>query len=146
MEPDETRDRPLLLGELVDEIVSLVKPLRTRGSPLVHRAVVAIALRELLLSRGPFPPETVVDLSAIARGLHADLASLGQALSRLRARPRSSPLSQVAVLRLFGGLGEHEIAVVLSLPPEVVERQWRFSRAFLRRELERSDKSQEDEG
>jgi DNA-directed RNA polymerase specialized sigma24 family protein len=40
-------------------------------------------------------------------------------------------------LRYFGGLNNREIGDVLGVSEATVEREWRFARAWLYRELER---------
>lgn len=44
---------------------------------------------------------------------------------------------QVVELRYFGGLNNREIGDVLGVSEATVEREWRFARAWLYRELER---------
>jgi DNA-directed RNA polymerase specialized sigma24 family protein len=39
------------------------------------------------------------------------------------------------MLRFFTGLPMAEIARVLGLPPKRIEREWRFARAWLQREM-----------
>jgi len=45
-------------------------------------------------------------------------------------------LRQVVELRFFGGLGQEEIAEMLSVTTRTVERDWLKARLFLLRELE----------
>jgi RNA polymerase sigma factor (TIGR02999 family) len=62
-----------------------------------------------------------------------DLVALDEALTRLEADyPRRS---QVVELRYFGGLVNEQIAEVLKISPATVERDWRYARAWLHREL-----------
>ena len=44
--------------------------------------------------------------------------------------------SEVVELRFFGGLSVAETAAVLAISPEIVMRDWKLARAWLRRELE----------
>lgn len=63
----------------------------------------------------------------------ADLLALDEALSRLSALdPRRS---RIAELRYFGGLSVEETADALSVSVATVVRDWRLTRAWLRREL-----------
>ena len=65
------------------------------------------------------------------RGL--DLLALDQALERLAA---SAPrIAQVVTLRYFGGLSIEECARVVGVSTATVERDWKFARAWLQREL-----------
>ncbi len=43
--------------------------------------------------------------------------------------------SKVVELRFFAGLGVEETADVLGVSPRTVKRNWRFAKAWLRREL-----------
>jgi RNA polymerase sigma factor (TIGR02999 family) len=62
-----------------------------------------------------------------------DLVALDEALERLAAvDPRKG---QVVELRFFGGLSVHETADTLKMSPETVMRDWKFAKAWLRREL-----------
>jgi RNA polymerase sigma factor (TIGR02999 family) len=62
-----------------------------------------------------------------------DLVALDDALNGLaETSPRHS---QVVELRFFGGLTLEETAEVLGVSRATVEREWRFARAWLRRQL-----------
>ncbi len=62
-----------------------------------------------------------------------DLVAVDEALRRLE---RFDPeLAAIVDLRFFGGLGEEEIAAVLSVSARTVRRGWRAARLFLAREL-----------
>ena len=63
-----------------------------------------------------------------------DLVAIDAALSRLRdvaERP-----ARIVELRFFGGLPVDAAAEVLGVSPSTVDREWRFARAWLARELE----------
>ncbi len=70
----------------------------------------------------------------LASGLAAgrpdfDLLALAEALERLEAlEPRKS---RVVELKYFGGLTTAEIGTLLEISPATVEREWKFSRAWL---------------
>jgi RNA polymerase sigma factor (TIGR02999 family) len=79
---------------------------------------------------------TLDEAGARAAERPADLLALDEALSRLEADyPRRS---QVVELRYFGGLVNEEIAEVLKVSPATVERDWRYARAWLYQELDRT--------
>lgn len=64
----------------------------------------------------------------------ARLLALDEALTRLAAHdPRKA---RVVELRFFSGLAVEETAVVLSVSPETVMRDWKMAKAWLHRELE----------
>ena len=62
-----------------------------------------------------------------------DLLALDEALRNLAAL--DSNYGQVVELRYFGGLTIAETAEVLGISDTTVERDWRFARAWLKREL-----------
>jgi RNA polymerase sigma-70 factor, ECF subfamily len=62
-----------------------------------------------------------------------DLAALDEALRRLAHRyPQKS---RVVELRFFGGLSIQETAHILEVSDSTVERDWKFARAWLAREI-----------
>jgi RNA polymerase sigma-70 factor (ECF subfamily) len=63
----------------------------------------------------------------------AGLLDLDQALNRLGER--SPERARIVEMRFFGGLTVEEIAGVLSTSVSTVNREWRYSRAWLYREL-----------
>jgi RNA polymerase sigma factor (TIGR02999 family) len=64
---------------------------------------------------------------------------LDEALTRLAAaRPQAAELVR---LRFFAGLTLEEIAPLLALSPRTCRRLWAFARAWLRRDMERSQES-----
>lgn len=63
-----------------------------------------------------------------------DILMLDEALERLAALDAAK--ARVVELRFFGGLGVDETAEVLGTSTSTVERDWRFARAWLHRELE----------
>jgi len=63
----------------------------------------------------------------------ADLVALDDALEDL-ARIDSRK-SQVVELRFFGGLSVEETAQALDISPETVQRDWRFAKVWLLREI-----------
>jgi len=66
-----------------------------------------------------------------------EVIALDDALNALaKLHPRQS---QVVELRFFGGLSVEETAEAINVSPETVHRDWRAARAWLYRELERTD-------
>ncbi len=71
-----------------------------------------------------------------------DVLALDEALKKLEAEdPRKG---QVVALRFFAGLTNEEIAAALGVSLPTVERDWRFARAWLQREMGESE--QEGDG
>ena len=65
-----------------------------------------------------------------------DVLALHEALERLAALDPEQ--ARLVELRYFSGLTIEETAEALGVSPATVKREWRFARAWLRRELERS--------
>lgn len=64
---------------------------------------------------------------------HDDMVGLDEALSRLEQEdPRKA---EVVMLKYFAGLEHGQIAQVLGVSVPTVERDWRFARAWLKKEL-----------
>jgi RNA polymerase sigma factor (TIGR02999 family) len=108
-------------------------------------AVSAQAMRRILIdyARQKFSEKRGGDLRRIALDDFArvpgdrsrELIALDQALSALAGlHPRRA---RVVELRYFGGMNNDEAAAVLGVSPATVERDWRFAKAWLFRELER---------
>jgi RNA polymerase sigma factor (sigma-70 family) len=71
----------------------------------------------------------------VERGADVNLIALDlalQGLSKINHRQ-----SQVVELRYFGGLSVEETAEVLKVSADTVMRDWRFAKAWLKRELVR---------
>jgi len=63
-----------------------------------------------------------------------DLLALDEALKDLE---KKHPIkAQIVMLRFFTGLSMPEVAEVLDLPLTRIEREWRFTRSWLQREVE----------
>ena len=82
---------------------------------------------------------TVNDLDALpqAAAEEVDLVVLDDALSRLAALDARQ--GQIVELRFFGGLSVEETAAVIGVSERTVKREWQMSRAWLRREMSRTD-------
>ena len=62
-----------------------------------------------------------------------DLLALSEALERLQGEaPRKH---QIVLLRFFAGLSEKEVAELLDVSERTVQREWRYIRARLHKEL-----------
>ena len=67
----------------------------------------------------------------------AEVLAIDEAVSKLeQIDPRKA---EVVLLRYFTGLTVAETAEVLGVSPRTVDNEWRFARAWLRRELARGD-------
>jgi len=104
------------------------------SSRLMRRILVDYARSRKYQKRGSGARTVALDdviLSSPERG--ADLIALDDALEDLgRVDNRKS---QVVELRFFGGLTIEETAEALNISPETVQRDWRFAKVWLLREI-----------
>jgi RNA polymerase sigma factor (TIGR02999 family) len=143
--PDHTLESAALVNE------SYLRLVRQEAPPWQNRAhffgVAAQLMRHILVDharnrltakRGAGAPLLVLDPElAPAQKPGIDLVALDDALSKLAALdPQQGRLIE---LRFFGGLSIEEAAVVLSVSPATVKREWATARAWLRRELKRNE-------
>ena len=77
------------------------------------------------------------DVQELADSKEFDLVALSDALSGLATF--DSRMSQVVELKFFGGLTVNETADVLNVSPETVMRDWKTAKAWLLREIKRSE-------
>ncbi len=110
-------------------------------------AAAAEAMRRILVEKarhkgrirhgGGFRRVDLLDAEAPAPTDEEQVLLLDEALARLAAaRPQAAELVK---LRFFAGLTLEEIAPILALSPRTARRLWTFARAWLRRDMERSD-------
>lgn len=66
-----------------------------------------------------------------------DILALDEALKKLEA---SDPIKgRILTLRFFGGMTMEEISKELGISKSTVERQWRYTRAWLYKEIDQAD-------
>ena len=101
---------------------------------LMRRILVDHARSRNYQKRGGALRRVSLDEALVVSGERGtDLVALDDALAELAAvDPRKS---QVVELRFFGGLSIEEAAEALQVSGETILRDWRFARAWLRREL-----------
>lgn len=104
---------------------------------MMHRVLTDYA-RQRSAQRRP-PPSAKVSLTGVAgdfgAGPDVEALAVHQVLEQLAALDARQ--AEIVQLRFFGGLTNEEIAHVLELSVATVERDWRFARAWMRRELAR---------
>jgi RNA polymerase sigma factor (TIGR02999 family) len=83
---------------------------------------------------GAWQRVTLEDALHLRREPDADLVALDDALRDLETL--NARAVRVVELRHFGGLNNEAIAEVLGISPTTVERDWRFAKAWLYREIE----------
>jgi RNA polymerase sigma-70 factor, ECF subfamily len=143
----ERRDAALQTTELINEAyLKLVDCSRVRwqdrahffaiSAQLMRRTLVDLARSRRYAKRGGeairVTFDEALDVSAVQT---PDWIALDDALKALEAVEARK--SQVVELRFFGGLSVEETAEVLQVSPDTVHRDWRFAKAWLRRELAR---------
>jgi RNA polymerase sigma factor (TIGR02999 family) len=141
----ERRDPALQTTELVNEAyLKLADCSRVRfqdrahffaiSAQLMRRTLVDLARSRRYAKRGGEAIRVTFDEVVEARAVQpTDWVALDDALKALEAvEPRKG---RVVELRFFGGLSVEETAEVLQVSPDTVHRDWRFAKAWLRREL-----------
>ena len=89
--------------------------------------------RRALKRRGDASALDLNEALAAAKQPDSDLVAIDDALTALAAIDRRK--GQVVELRFFGGLSVQETAEILKISPETVQRDWKFAKSWLRREL-----------
>ena len=100
----------------------------------MRRILVENARRKQSRKHGGDQRRADLDLDAlVAPGPEMDLLALDAALDRLAQRdPQKARLVE---LRYFAGLTGDQAAAFLGISPSTADRQWTYTRAWLRREL-----------
>ena len=142
--PDHTLNATALAHEAYLKLVD--QKLVTWQNRAHFFALAAQAMRRILVNyanqrraekRGGGQPMVTFDEQAIKRETRAeDLLALDEALERLAKLNKRQ--SKIVEYRFFGGLSQPEIAEVLGISEITVRRDWRFSRAWLSREIKQS--------
>jgi len=76
---------------------------------------------------------TLAENAAVSSGRAAEIVALDDALNQLAALDERKV--RVVEMKFFGGLKVKEIAGVLNISPETVQRDWSFAQSWLLREL-----------
>ncbi len=143
--PGHTLQATALINEAY---IRLVDQTRVRWQNRAHfLAIAAQTMRRILIDharshqyakRGSGASKISLDEApALSAQQASDLVELNEALTRLAAiDPRKS---RVVELRFFGGLTTEEAAEVLQTSPATVLRDWSMAKAWLYREMSRSN-------
>jgi RNA polymerase sigma factor (TIGR02999 family) len=145
----ERKDHTLQPTALVNEVyLKVVGQTRVDWQGRAHfLATAAHAMRQILVDharrhraakRGGMRHRIALDENlAVEFHRNLDLLPLEDALTKLtKLDPRQAKMVE---LRFFGGLNVAEVAEVTGIPKRSVEREWTMVRAWLRRELGKSD-------
>jgi RNA polymerase sigma factor (TIGR02999 family) len=104
------------------------------ASRVMRRVLVDAARARHAAKRGGTSPRVTFDESlGVVAEQGVELAAIDDALAALEEV--SERKARVVELRFFGGLTVEETAAVLKVSADTVERDWRFARAWLKREL-----------
>ena len=144
--PGQTLQATALVHEAYQRLVD-VKQAQHWNSRGHFFAAAAEAMRRILVERarhkgriqhgGGLRRVDLLDADAVAPTEDEQVLLLDEALTRLAAaRPQAAELVK---LRFFAGLTLEEIAPLLALSPRSTRRLWVFARAWLRRDIERSN-------
>ncbi|MBD3869724.1 MAG: RNA polymerase subunit sigma, partial [Acidobacteria bacterium] len=101
----------------------------------IRRVLVDHARHRLRLKRGAGAPKLPLEFAENLSSPEptTDLVALDDALSRLKEQDELK--CKIVEMRFFGGLNNKEIAEVIGTSSRTVERHWRYSKAWLFREL-----------
>lgn len=104
------------------------------AAEMMRRVLVDHARARLRVKRGSGAVKvSLSEATELADGREVEVLDLDRALHRLaEVDARKAKLVE---LRYFGGLTIEEAAAAAGSSPATAERDWRFARAFLRREL-----------
>jgi RNA polymerase sigma factor (TIGR02999 family) len=104
------------------------------SAQIMRRILLERARRRVAVKRGGHAERLNLDeLPDVGRGRARELIALDDALNALtEIAPRKA---RVVELRFFGGLSVEEAAVVLTISPETVMRDWKFARSWLQAEI-----------
>lgn len=110
------------------------------SAQIMRRILVDFARSRDYAKRGGGTRQVSLEEAAIAPSVRAaDLVALDEAMNTLAQLDARQ--SRVVELRFFGGLSLDEIAEVLKVSVGTVRRDWSLARAWLHRELSRTQES-----
>lgn len=146
----ERREHTLQPTALVNE--AYLKLVRQRNIRWQNRAqffgVAAQLMRRILVDHaransadkrgGDRVNVSLKNIGAFGTQAEADVLALHDVLNRLAEI--DSDQSRIVELRFFGGLTIEETAEVMHVSHSTVEREWKIAKAWLKRELTRSEK------
>jgi len=108
------------------------------AAQLMRRILIDHARNHRYAKRGGGSRKVSLDEAAVFSGERAaDLVALDDALTSLAAFDARK--SQVVELRFFGGLNIDETAEVMKISTMTVQREWRWAKAYLHREITKTN-------
>ena len=113
------------------------------SAQLMRRILVDHARARGYQKRGGGVPKVTLDEALVGpEEKGRDLVALDDALTALAEVDVRK--SKVVELRFFGGLSIEETAEVLKVSPDTVMRDWRLAKAWLAREMKKSEATRDD--
>ena len=104
------------------------------AAQLMRRILIDHARKHLYAKRGGGTRKvTLAEAAVLSEEKASELIALDDALNSLAGVDLRK--SQVVELRFFGGLDIEETAEVLQISPITVQREWRWAKAYLHREI-----------
>lgn len=110
-------------------------------------AAAALAMRRILVERarsrnrikrgGGRARVELTDAALVSEAPDGDLLILDEAMNRLEKYDKRK--ADVVMLRYFAGLSIEETAAAIGVSPATVKNEWTFARAWLHREVARTD-------
>lgn len=105
---------------------------------LMRQILVDHARQHTAQKRGGLRHRVTLDETiGFSAGRDLDLIALDDALTGLENLDADQ--SRIVELRFFGGLTIEETGVALGISPATVKREWRMARAWLQREMDKSE-------
>ena len=109
------------------------------AAQLMRRILVDHARSNFAMKRGGDRVNvSLKNIGAVDRQAEADVLALHDVLNRLAEIDPDQ--SRIVELRFFGGLTIEEAAEVMQVSHSTVEREWKIAKAWLKRELTKSDR------
>ena len=109
------------------------------AAQLMRRILVDYARANYAAKRGGHQVHvSLKDISAANTQIEADVLALHDVLNRLAEIDPDQ--SRIVELRFFGGLTIEETAEVMQVSHSTVEREWKLAKAWLKRELTKTEK------
>lgn len=104
------------------------------SAQLMRHILVDYARRHVSVKRGGEVQKVELEEATVSIERAAELVALDEAMQALQEiHPRRS---KVVELRYFGGLNNKEASEVVKVSEATIERDWRFAKAWLYRELQ----------
>ena len=107
----------------------------------MRQILVDYARRRAAVKRGPQYKVELDESFYLPERPNVDIVEVDHALTRLARRDAQQ--GKIVELRFFGGLTVEETAVALDISPATVKRDWNMAKAWLTREVGRSQRGED---